>query len=108
MVFISHISLISSFISDLSFDFQRTQFPLRLMFTMTINKAQDQTLKHVRFCLTESVFIHGQLYIVLSRVMNDINLRIIVSDTSKARHEGKIMLFIQKYLVNINISFHVV
>ena len=39
MIFIPHISLIFFFISDLSFDFQRTQFLLQLTFTMTINKA---------------------------------------------------------------------
>ncbi len=90
MIFISHISLIFFFISDLPFDFQRTQFSLRLMFIMTINKAQNQIFKHVEFYLTKSIFIHGQLYIILSWIMNDTNLWIIISDTSEACHEEKI------------------
>jgi len=90
MVFIPRIPLASSSTSDLPFDFQRTQFPLRLAFAMTINKAQGQTLQHVGLCLTEPVFTHGQLYVALSRVTNAANLRIIVPDTLEARHEGKI------------------
>ena len=49
----------SSSTADLPFDFQRTQFPLRLAFAITINKAQGQTLKHIGLCLTEPVFTHG-------------------------------------------------
>jgi hypothetical protein len=90
MVFIPRIPLASSSTSDLPFDFQRTQFPLRLAFAMTINKAQGQTLRHVGLCLTEPVFTHGQLYVALSRVTEAANLRIIVPDTPEASREGKI------------------
>jgi ATP-dependent DNA helicase PIF1 len=75
---------------DLSFDFRRTQFPLRLAFAMTINKAQGQTLNHVGLCLKEPVFTHGQLYVALSRVIGGANLRMIVPDTEEARQQGKI------------------
>ena len=90
MAFIPRIPLASSSTADLPFDFQRTQFPLRLAFAMTINKAQGQTLKHVGLCLTESVFTHGQLYVAISRVTDGANLRIIVPDNPEARREGKI------------------
>jgi PIF1-like helicase/Helicase len=70
MVFIPRIPLASSSTADLSFDFQRTQFPLQLAFAMTINKAQGKTLKHVGLCLTEPVFTYGQLYVTVSRVMD--------------------------------------
>jgi len=90
MVFIPRIPLASSSTADLPFDFQRTQFPLRLAFAITINKAQGQTLKHVGLCLTEPAFTHGQLYVALSRVTDASNLRIIVPDTPEARREGKI------------------
>ena len=90
MVFIPRIPLSSSSTADLPFDFQRTQFPLRLAFAMTINKAQGQTLRHVGLCLTEPVFTHGQLYVAVSRVTDSANLRIIVPDTPEARREGKI------------------
>ncbi|XP_015160603.1 uncharacterized protein [Solanum tuberosum] len=42
--------------------FKRTQFPVRLCFAMTINKAQGQTLDFVGIYLRESVFSQGQLY----------------------------------------------
>jgi len=56
------------------FTLQRRQFPLQLAFAMTINKAQGQTMKTVSIYLPDSVFTHGQLYVVLSRTMrvNDI------------------------------------
>ena len=86
MVSIPRIPLASSSIADLHFDFQQTQFPLQLVFAMTINKAQGQTLT----CIIEPVFTHGQLYVALSRFTNAANLRIIVLDTFEARREGKI------------------
>src|SRR5205809_3939283 len=51
MVMIPRIPLSPSSTEDLPFDFRRTQFPLRLAFAMTINKAQGQTLKHVGLVL---------------------------------------------------------
>jgi hypothetical protein len=48
----------------------RRQFPIRIAFAMTINKAQGQTLDSVGIYLTNSVFTHGQLYVALSRVKN--------------------------------------
>src|SRR6266496_2559904 len=90
MVMIPRIPLSPSSTEDLPFDFRWTQFPLRLAFAMTINKAQGQTLKHVGLCLKEPVFTHGQLYVTLSRVMDGANLRMIVPDTEEACKEGKI------------------
>ena len=89
MVIIPRIPLSPSSIANLSFEFRRTQFPLRLAFAMTINKAQGQTLKNVGLCLTELVFTHGQLYVTLSRVTNGANLRMIVPDTEEARKQER-------------------
>ncbi|GBN59694.1 hypothetical protein AVEN_26112-1 [Araneus ventricosus] len=41
-VFIPRIPLIPS---DMTFEFKRLQFPVRLAFAITINKTQDQSLK---------------------------------------------------------------
>ena len=89
-IIIPRIPLSSSSIMNLSFEFRWTQFPLRLAFAMTINKAQGQTLKNVELCLTESVFTYRQLYIALSRITNDANLRMIVPDIEEACQQGKI------------------
>lgn len=54
--------------TDLPFDFKRLQFPVRLAFTMTINKAQGQSLQVCGLNLTNPCFSHGQLYVACSRV----------------------------------------
>jgi len=53
--------------SNLPFSFKRLQFPVRLAFAMTVNKAQGQTLDTVGLYLTKPLFAHGQLYVALSR-----------------------------------------
>ena len=52
------------------------QFPVRLAYTMIINKAQGQSVKHVGLDLHTPVFLHGQLYIALSRCTNPRHLKV--------------------------------
>jgi ATP-dependent DNA helicase PIF1 len=66
-VFIPRIPMSPSEDLSLPFKFKRKQFPIRLSFAMTINKAQGQTIPHVGIYLPEPVFAHGQLYVALSR-----------------------------------------
>lgn len=54
--------------NDLPFDFKRLQFPVRLAFAMTINKAQGQSLEVCGINLEYPCFAHGQLYVACSRV----------------------------------------
>jgi hypothetical protein len=49
-------------------EFRILQFPVRLAFTMTINKAQGQSLSVAGVNLETSCFSHGQLYVPSSRV----------------------------------------
>jgi len=58
--------------------FKRTQFPLRLCFAMTINKAQGQTLDFVGIYLRELVFSHGQFYVALSRAKSSNCVKILI------------------------------
>ncbi|XP_047514655.1 ATP-dependent DNA helicase PIF1-like [Pieris napi] len=76
-VFIPRIPLISS---ELPFQFKRLQFPIKLAFSFTINKAQGQTLKYCGINLKESCVFHGQLYVACSRVGNPKNLCIYTPD----------------------------
>lgn len=64
-VLIPRIPLIPS---DVPFQFKRLQFPVRLAFAMTINKAQGQSLEVCGLNLEVPCFSHGQLYVACSRV----------------------------------------
>ena len=66
--------------TDIEFEFKRLQFPIRLAFAMSINKAQGQSLSVAGINLQEPCFSHGQLYVACSRVGNPQNLFIYAPD----------------------------
>jgi len=76
--FIPRISLDTSMSSGLGFVLRRRQLPIRLAFSMSINKAQGQSLDRVGIYLNNPVFAHGQLYVALSRCTDCRNLRILL------------------------------
>ena len=82
IVFLSRITLYSE--SDFPFKFKRRQFPVKLAFAMTINKAQGQTFEKIGLELSKNVFTHGQLYVALSRIKSWAGLKIYISDIDHA------------------------
>jgi len=76
-VFLPRIPLCPSDDDMFPFRFKRKQFPIRLSFAMTINKAQGQTIPIVGVYLPEPVFSHGQLYVALSRATAKSNIKIL-------------------------------
>ncbi|XP_065683247.1 ATP-dependent DNA helicase PIF1-like [Hydra vulgaris] len=65
-VFVSRIQLAPSG-SSLPFVLKRRQFPVRLAYSMTINKSQGQTFERVSVYLKKPCLTHGQLYVACSR-----------------------------------------
>jgi len=58
----------------------RRQFPIKVCYSMTINKSQGQTLSNVGIYLKKQVFTHGQLYVAVSRVTNKTCLKILIEN----------------------------
>ncbi|UYV78032.1 hypothetical protein LAZ67_15003275 [Cordylochernes scorpioides] len=57
--------------------FKRLQFPIRVSFAMSINKAQGQSLKIAGIDLEQPCFSHGQLYVACSKVGSGRNLYVL-------------------------------
>ena len=77
MVLIPRVNIAPS-VSGLSFELVRRQYPIRLAFAMTINKAQDQSLTRAGIYLSNPVFTHVQFYMAISRVGDLIDLKFYV------------------------------
>jgi ATP-dependent DNA helicase PIF1 len=89
-VFLPRIPLCPSDDDMFPFRFKRKQFPIRLSFAMTINKAQGQTIPIVGVYLPEPVFSHGQLYVALSRATAKSNIKILaIKDNRKKTKNPK-------------------
>lgn len=80
-VFIPRIKLTPSD-TTMPFNLHRVQFPIRLAYCMTINKAQGQTFSRVGIYLPYPVFTHGQLYVALSRAKSLNSIRVMMDNTS--------------------------
>lgn len=78
LALIPRISLIPTSTPNFTFKIRRRQFPVRLAFTITINRAQGQSVKYVGLDLRIPVFAHGQLYVALSRVTAKQNIKVLL------------------------------
>lgn len=84
-VLIPRIRLTSAPSARFPYVLHRTQFPVRLAFAMTINKAQGQSLRYAGLDLSIPCFTHGQLYVGLSRATAPDSIKILVGDEGVAR-----------------------
>ncbi|KAF5349437.1 hypothetical protein D9758_014620 [Tetrapyrgos nigripes] len=79
VVFIPRIKLTpSAKNTEYSFVIQRLQFPVRLAFAISINKAQGQSVVHVGLDLRIPVFSHGQLYVAFSRATSCHRIKVLL------------------------------
>ena len=67
--------------------FKRTQFPVRLAFSMTINKSQGQTFNSVGLYLPDPAFTHGLLYVAMSRVRIPTAIKIMLNPENSTSSE---------------------
>nr|XP_040258797.1 uncharacterized protein LOC109744995 [Aegilops tauschii subsp. strangulata] len=88
-VFLPRIPLCPSDNDMFPFKFKRKQFPVRLSFAMTINKAQGQTIPIVGVYLPNLVFSHGQLYVALSRATAKRNIKILIEKEKEKENAKK-------------------
>ncbi|WVZ93826.1 hypothetical protein U9M48_039780 [Paspalum notatum var. saurae] len=88
-VFLPRIPLCPSDDEMFTFRFKRKQFPIKLSFAMTINKAQGQTIAHAGLYLPEPVFSHGQLYVALSRATARSNIKVLAAPDDKGKKNKK-------------------
>ena len=73
---------------DFPVKFYRIQFPVRLAFAFTAHKAQGQTLNKVGINLLTDFFVHGQLYVALSRARSPEDVRCLVRPDATRTAEG--------------------
>ena len=65
-----------------NFTVMRTQFPLRLAYSVTYNKCQGMTLDKVLVDTVDSPFSHGHTFVATSRVRNKNNMKFFCSAES--------------------------
>ncbi|XP_025407223.1 uncharacterized protein LOC112681179 [Sipha flava] len=77
-IIIPRIPLTTTEDDGLPFKLRRLQFPVRLAFSVTINKSLGQTFDRVGIYLPSPVFSHGQLYVAFSRVRNAESVKVYI------------------------------
>ena len=67
-------------LSDYPFNFRRHQFPIKLYFSMTINKSQEKSFKVVGLDLETEFLAYGHLYVGFLRARKEKKLYILAKD----------------------------
>jgi len=98
-VFIPRINLDTTADRTFPFIMRRRQFPVKVAFAMTINKAQGQSFKRVGIYLSCPVFGHDQLYVAMSRAGIAANTKLFVVNNRNT--QGKFEGFEGTYTKNV-------
>ena len=106
IVLIPRISLIPTE-EHSAIQFRRTQFPIRLAFAMTINKAQGRTFDRVGLYLPTPVFTHGLLYVAMSRVRTPSSIKILIEPQDCKCEKSCRHLYKQFCIPGITASQHI-
>ena len=89
VVFIPRITIDPS--DDLPVNLYCRQFPVRLAFVMTINKAQGQSIINVGIDLRSPVFFHSKLYVALSCCTSSDRIKVVFPEDSDTTHPSNIV-----------------
>ncbi|XP_024965802.1 uncharacterized protein LOC112506005 [Cynara cardunculus var. scolymus] len=106
-VFLPRIPLCPSEDNMFPFKLKRKQFAIWLSFSMTINKAQGQTISNVGVYLPESVFSHRQLYVALSRGISRGNTKEIFTDECITKNKQQFEYTDEHYFTNDCVSLFI-
>jgi hypothetical protein len=87
VIFIPRITLFPEE-NESPFSFKRRQFPIKLAFALTINKAQGQTINKVGLFIDTNLFCHGHLYTAMSRVCDKNSIKIMFKKRKIKNKEG--------------------
>ena len=87
IAYLPRIDLVPSNASSLPCQLERRQFPVRLAYAMSANKAQGQSLQRVGVFLPKPMFSHGQLYVALLRSGVPSHTKILIVDEKKEEEE---------------------
>ncbi|XP_026396252.1 ATP-dependent DNA helicase RRM3-like [Papaver somniferum] len=66
------------------------QFPTRMCFAFTINKAQGKTIENTGIYLPEHVPSHGQVYVEISRGVSSNNTKVLIKKGGVAHKVGAV------------------
>jgi hypothetical protein len=77
----------------------RSQFPLRLAYSLTFNKAQGQEFTRILLDLRRVPFSHGHLYVALSRIRSRVNVRLF-ADINNINPENNDEVFTENVVYN--------
>ena len=80
-----------------TFKLLRRQYPVRLCYSMTINKSMGQTLRKVAIDLRSPVFSHGQLYVAAGRVTKREDARVLPNPNHLHNEDGRQLLLNKVY-----------
>jgi len=65
---------------------------------MIIDKSQGQSVKHVEIFISQSIFSHDQLYIIISRVTFRKRLEILITEDEDNAYKKYLLWFTNKFL----------
>ena len=81
-----------------AFELTRLQFPIKIAFALTMNRAQGQSAEKCGILLPKHVWAHGQIYVAFSRCGNPNNVHVWAEQSLFEKHD---LDPAKKYVANV-------